>query len=172
MRLPASTFAAAALIAASAIAQPVPTPTSGIDRRAIDSAVRAQDDFYAHANGRWLKSTSFPPDKAYIGAAEQIYDTTQNQLRALIDEAQRQPADADAQKIGDLYTSFIDAATVEKRGLAPLGTELAAIDAVADRAQFAALLPRLARLGVGTPIGLYIGQDDRDATRYVPSFVQ
>jgi putative endopeptidase len=164
---------AASLIAAAAIAQPAsPPPTSGIDRSLMDPSVRPQDDLYASANGGWLKRTGFPPDKAYIGAAEQIYDTTQAELRALVEDAQRPGADGQARKIGDLYASFMDEATVEKRGLAPLAGELAAIDAVADRAQFAALMPRLARLGVGMPILMYVGQDDRDATRYVPSLVQ
>ena len=174
MKFHASMFALAAstLIAAAAIAQPAAPLASGIDRGLMDLSARPQDDLYANANGGWLKRTSFPPDKAHIGAAEQIYDTTQDQLRALVEDAQREPADAEARKLGDLYASFIDEATVEKRGLAPLTAELAAIAAVADRAQLAALLPRLARLGAGTPIAMVVGQDDRNATRYVPSFVQ
>ena len=174
MKLHASLLALAAgsLIAATAIAQPAAPLASGIDRSAIDPSVRPQDDLYAHVNGGWLKRTNFPPDKAYIGVGEQIDDATQNHLRALVEDAQREPADAEARKIGDLYASFVDEAAVEKRGLAPLAAELAAIDAVADRAQLAALLPRLARLGAGTPIAMGVVQDDRDATRYVPSLVQ
>jgi predicted metalloendopeptidase len=163
--------AAAALLAACAGTPPAPR-TSGVDLTAIDASVRPQDDFYLHANGRWVKTTPMPPDKAYIGASEQIHDTTQSHLRTLIEDALRRPADADARKIGDLYASFMDEAAVEQRGLAPLAAELAAIDAVADRRALAALMPRLSRLGAGMPIGMFIGQDDRDATRYVPSLVQ
>jgi predicted metalloendopeptidase len=161
-----------------ALAQPprVDTPDagaqSGIDRSAIDRSVRARDDLYRHVNGAWLKRTDFPPEKARIGALEQIYETTQAQLRALIDTAQQSPADADANRIGDLYASFMDEARIEARGIAPLAAELAAIDAVTDRQQLAALMPRLDRLGAGMPIGMYVGQDDRDATRYLPSLVQ
>jgi predicted metalloendopeptidase len=173
LKFHASTFAlAASLIAAAAIAQPAAPLASGIDRGLMDPAVRPQDDLFANANGGWLKRTNFPPDKAYIGAGQQIYDTTQDHLRALVEDAQRAPADAEARKIGELYASFMDEAAVEKRGLAPLADELAAIDAVANRAQLATLLPRLARLGAGTPIAMAVGQDDRDATRYVPSLVQ
>ncbi|MET0211054.1 MAG: M13 family metallopeptidase [Burkholderiaceae bacterium] len=174
-------FAAALLVAATATAQSTtpsvsstsaPALASGIDRSAIDPAVRAQDDLYLHVNGRWLKSAVFPPDKAYIGATDQIHDKTQQELRSLVEGAQKRSDDAGAARIGNLYASFMDEAAIEKLGLAPLETELAAVDAVADRTQLAALLPRLARLGVDVPIGIYIGQDDRDATRYVPSFVQ
>jgi putative endopeptidase len=184
--LPTSTHGAAlrhalfsALLAALYITAQAATPAppaaplaSGIDRSAIDPTVRAQDDFYGRANGGWLKSAAFPPDKSYIGVAEELYDRTQAELRGLIEAVAARAGDAEAAKIGRLYASFMDEATVEKRGLQPLAAELAAIDAVGDRRQFAALMPRLARLGAGMPIEMYIGQDDRDATRYVPSLVQ
>ena len=167
-------LAAALLVAVGASAQTLPsTPLkSGIDRRLIDRAVRPQDDLYAHANGRWLKTAVFPPDKAYIGAGEQLQDLTQRQLRRIVEDAQRRSGDPEASKIGDFYASFMDEAAIEKLGLKPLANELAALDAVADKRQLAALMAHLARLGAGMPIGLYIGQDDRDATRYVPSLVQ
>lgn len=172
-------FATATLVAIAATAQTPPNPptppkqlVSDIDRSAIDPSVRPQDDLYAHVNGRWLKTAVFPPDKAYIGAGEQIYDQTQQQLRTLIEGAARRTDDRGAARIADLYASFMDEAAIEKLGLAPLAGELAAIDAVGDRKQFAALMPRLGRHGVAMPLDLYVGQDDRDATRYVPSLVQ
>ena len=169
-------LAAAMFVAVAAIAQtpsaPSAPPVSGIDRSAVDPSVRPQDDLYAHVNGRWLKSASFPPDKAYIGVSQQQHDLTQQHLRTLVEDTQRRGGDPEAVKIADLYASFMDEAAVEKLGTKPLAAELAAIDAVATRAQFAALMPRLARLGAGMPIGMYIGQDDRDAKRYVPSLVQ
>ena len=178
MNLSRSTLALAAamLVAATATAQTSPVaprqPVSGIDGSAVDPSVRPQDDLYAHVNGRWLKGASFPPDKAYIGVSDQMYDVTQQHLRTLVEDAQRRSGDAEAARIGDLYASFMDEAMVEKLGTKPLAGELAAIDAVSTRAQFAALMPRLARLGAGMPIAMYIGQDDRNAKRYVPSLVQ
>src|ERR1700754_4579857 len=59
--------------------------TSGIDRSAMDPSVRAQDDLWNHVNGRWLAATAFPPDKAYIGIAQQLTDRTRGQLRELIE---------------------------------------------------------------------------------------
>jgi len=177
-------LAAVVLVATTVAAQsstPARQRVGGIDRRAIDASVRPQDDLYAHVNGRWLKSATFRPDQAYIGVGEQIYDTTQEHLRTLVeaaqrringDGAQRRADDPEAARIGDLYASFMDEAAIEKRGLAPLAAELAAIDAAADRAQFAALMPGLARIGVPMPIDISIGQDDRDATRYVPALLQ
>ena len=167
---------AALLMATGALAQsapPAPTaPGSGIDPGAMDLAVRPQDDLYEHVNGAWLKSAVFPPDKATIGALDQLDDLTQAELRTLVETARTQRDDPDAARIADLYASYMDEAAIEKLGVRPIAPLLARIDGVADRAQFAALMPELARLGAGMPIHLAIGQDERDATRYVPSFYQ
>src|ERR1700741_2007814 len=99
----------AALLCAAALTGPVPATaqglTSGVDRGSIDPHVRPQDDFYRHANGRWLKSTRFPPDKAYVGPVQQIVDASQTQLRELIAAARTRPGDAEATKLADLYAS-------------------------------------------------------------------
>ncbi len=176
-----SAVMAAQGLAAEAWAQAAPAPapapalTSGIDRSTFDARIRPQDDLYGHVNGRWLKTAVFPPDKAYIGIGEELADRVRQQLRALIEEADTpaaRSADAEAAKLADLYASFMDEAALERLGLAPLASELAAIDAVADVAQLAPAFARLDRIGVATPFGLYIGQDDRDATRYVPVLAQ
>ena len=156
----------------SAISAATAALASGIDRSTFNPAVRPQDDLWQHVNGGWLARTPFPPDKAYIGSLESIGERTQSQLRTLIESAQRRPADPAAQRIGHLYASFMNEAAVERAGLAPLQAELAAIDAVADKAQLAALFGRLQRIGVDVPIGAYVGQDARDATRYVPTLAQ
>jgi len=169
-------------VTASVTANPPANPlanatplTSGIDRSTFDLRVRPQDDLYRHVNGGWLKTAQFPPDKAYIGIGEELSDTVRQQLRALIEEADTpasRSADAEAVKLADFYASFMDEAALERLGLAPLATELAAIDAVADVAQLAPAFARLDRIGVATPFGVYVGQDDRDATRYVPMLAQ
>ena len=64
MRLSRLMPAALWAVVLSTIAPAQAEPTSGIDRSAIDAHVRPQDDFYLNANGRWLKSAVFPPDKA------------------------------------------------------------------------------------------------------------
>jgi predicted metalloendopeptidase len=91
----------AALLAAC-VAGPAPTGT-GIDRAAADPAVRPQDDFFRRANGRWLRTTEFPADKAYLGSFESIHDKTQYQLRALVEKAAAARGSAEERRIGDLY---------------------------------------------------------------------
>jgi putative endopeptidase len=145
---------------------------SGIDRSAMDAGVRAQDDLYRRANGAWLKRTEFPADKSYIGVSADMDDATRLELRGLIETATKGQGDAESRKIGDLYASFMDEARLEVLGAKPLAGELQAIDAIADAEQLEATLAHLGRIGVGVPLGVSIGLDDRDSSRYVPSLWQ
>lgn len=145
---------------------------SGIDKSCFDRSVRAQDDLFRHVNGGWLTHTAIPADRASTGAFMQIHDRIQDQLLVLIDEAAAEGQDGEARQIGDLYASFMDEAAIEARGLAPLQDELAAVAAIADRAQFGAWLADAVSTGLGVPMALHIGQDDRDSTRYVPFLSQ
>jgi putative endopeptidase len=165
-------FAVALLAAFPAPAAESAGRAAGIDRPSFDAGVRAQDDLFRHVNGGWLKATAMPADKAYIGSFDSIDEKIKEQLRALIETAAAQRDSADARRIGDLYTSFIDEAGVEKAGLASLADEMASIDAVATPNELAAALGRLTRLGANMPIGLDIDQDARNAERYVPQIGQ
>src|SRR5208282_867885 len=60
---------------------------SGVETQYFDDAVPAQQDFYEHANGKWLAATTIPPDKASYGPANQLFDETQERLRTIIQEA-------------------------------------------------------------------------------------
>ena len=165
--------ALAAALAALAAWLPVTAAElrTGIDASAADPAVRAQDDYFRHVNGRWLKSVVIPADRAYVGSFETLQEKIQGELRGLVEQPAR-AGDADAQRVADLYASFMDETAVEKAGLGPLADELGRLDAISTPQQLAATMGRWARLGADTPIGFYVDQDARDATRYVPKFTQ
>ena len=143
---------------------------SGIDTQYFDNKIRAQDNFYRHVNGKWLDTVKIPADRARWGSFLELYETAQKHLRQLIEDTakvpNRQPG-SDAQKIGDLYNSFMDTARLEKLGLQPLQTEFARIDAVQDKQEIPALIAHLATIGVNTPYVPYVDQDNKDSTRYV-----
>ncbi len=173
----ASSITALALLGAllqAASAQTIGTASSvsGIDRSAFDPTVRAQDDLFVHVNGAWLKQTEFPSDRSSIGVLDKMQDETQDKLRGLIEAAAKDAKDQDSRKIGDLFASFMDEGRLESLGARPVARELKAIDAIGSRTQLATALARLARIGVAIPLSIYVGQDDRDSTRYVANFWQ
>ncbi|OYT90997.1 MAG: peptidase M13 [Burkholderiales bacterium PBB3] len=161
----------AALCATSALAQ---APTSGIDKTQFDTTVRPQDDFHQYVSGTWLKNTAIPADKSSWGSFQALHELTQPQLRSIVEAAAKdgKKAGAEAQKIGDLYTSFMDEKTRDALGLKPLQAELARIAALKDKKQIPALIAHYNHIGVTAPYDLQIHQDAKDATVYVADLVQ
>ncbi|AQA25430.1 peptidase M13 family protein [Rhodococcus sp. MTM3W5.2] len=150
------------------------TPASGIDLTHLDQGIRAQDDLFVHVNGKWLDDYVIPADRAVDGAFRTLYDQAEVDVRAIITESAeaRGAAGTDSQRIGDLYSSFMDADAVERAGLEPIAGELAAVDAVSDLSALAGLLGELQRTGVSGAIGNYVDTDAKDSTRYLVHLTQ
>ncbi|MFC0136097.1 peptidase M13 [Massilia eurypsychrophila] len=150
-------------------------PASGIAVEYIDPAVRVQDDFFKHLNGKWLTSTEIPADKSSWGTFVKLDDDLRPQLRAIIEDAARSPngkAGTDAQRIGDFYASYMDEQRADALGLAPLNAELARIAAMKDKAELPAMLAHLGRQSIDTPFDFAIHQDAKDSTKYVADIMQ
>ena len=157
---------------AGTLAAQTGNPALGFDRRNFDTSVRPQDDFFRYVNGGWLKTTQIPADRSSFGSFVELRDRSEEALRAIIEEAaaarNAQPG-SETQKVGDLYRSFMDSARVEAAGITPVRPELARIAALNDRAALPELFAHLQRIGVQTPFGFGVGQDARQATRYIAS---
>lgn len=147
------------------------SPRSGIDLSYLDAGARPQDDLFGHVNGRWLTDYDIPADRATDGAFRLLADRAEEQVRDLITTASG-PVGSDAQRIGDLYASFMDTARVDTVGLAPLLAELALVSEAADSAALATVLGGLQRTGVGGGAGAYVDTDSKDSTRYLLHFTQ
>jgi putative endopeptidase len=147
---------------------------TGIDTQFIQPAVRAQDDFYQHLNGKWLATAEIPADKSSWGAFQQLQENTLPQLRGIIEKAAATNAakGTDEQRIGDFYASFMDEARLEQLGTAPLAAELAKIAALKDKSELPALLAHLGEIGVNIPFDYGIHQDNKDSTKYVADIGQ
>ncbi|MES2900182.1 MAG: M13-type metalloendopeptidase [Pseudomonadota bacterium] len=157
------------MLAAFAGAADAPKPISGIDIQYIDPSVRPQDDIFQHLNGKWLATTAIPSDKTSWGTFAKLRDDVQPQVKAMIEAAQadkNKKAGSEAQKIGDLYASYMDEQRIEQLGYKPLAGELAKIRALQDKKAIPALIANLAKMGVSGPYGMGVGQDGKESTRY------
>lgn len=183
-------LAAATVSAVCSTSTPAPaTPPAagplppGIDLAGMDTSVAPGDDFYAYANGGWLKSTPIPPDKSSYGAAVILGDQVRQQTVTLIQDAAKDgSATAEARKVGDFYASFMDEAGIEARGLSPLKPTLDTIAAIADRSALARAIGATIRTDVD-PLnatnfqtehlfGLWIAQGLQDPSRNMPYLLQ
>ncbi|MCX7204548.1 MAG: M13 family metallopeptidase [Proteobacteria bacterium] len=162
------------LIAATLVFGAQAASYSGLDAGRFDPSVRVQDDLYHAVNGNWLKNTEIPSDKPSHGAFLILRDLSEAQVRSIVETAASQngaPGTA-LKKVGDLYQSYMNEALVEQRGLAPLQANFAAIAAINDQKALAGQLAQLSKAGLYAPLGIYVGQDEKNSTAYIVNVYQ
>ena len=151
---------------AVAWADNAPAPlVSGIDPTTMNKAVRPQDDLFRFVNGTWLDNTPFPPEYASAGIGIMLFEKAQADVQAILLEAAAagDKGTPEMQRLGAMYTSFMDEKTVESRGvepLKPLFNEISAIDGPTALARF---FGRAQGRGISVPLGVYVYPDARNS---------
>jgi putative endopeptidase len=149
-----------------AVAAPVATPKYGpwgVDYASMDRAVKPGDDFFAYAEGSWLKTAPIAPDKTGAGYNYDLPDQAELDVRAIAEAAERRPDTLQERQIADLYAAWMDESGIEARGLQPLRPYLQRIDGIKTRDQ---LVQLMAEPGYASPIDIDVEADEKDPTRY------
>jgi len=134
--------------------------TSGIDSASLDPLVRPQDDLFRHYNGVWVREYEMPADRSSDGIFRKLHDEAEEQVRQIIETSR---GVGEAQKIGDLYKSFMDTAAIKARGISPIVDDLAAIDGITNLDEFITVMARLEMRGIGGIFGAAIYPDAMDS---------
>ena len=158
-------------LALPAISDPVDQPEvhSGIFQANMDASVRPQDNFFQYINGTWLKQNEIPADKFFHGALMELFDKSEEDIRAIIEAAGREKnpkPGSTAQQIGDFYQSYMDEARLEHLGIEPLRTHMDRIAAIKDTSDLPSLMAYLDKIGIETPFSVLVRQDEKASTRY------
>ena len=142
---------------------------SGIDLSHGYPDVRPQDDLFRHVNGKWIDTHEIPADRASDGAVHHLREKSEKNIRTIIEEAAASKAavGTEAQKVGDLYASFMDEAKIEALGVSPLAEDFKKIQGIETQQDFARLLGELGRRGVSTPMSVFIEVDMKDSNSYI-----
>jgi putative endopeptidase len=143
------------------------TVLSGIDISELDPQVRPQDDLYRHVNGMWEARTEIPADKARYGSFHILAEEAEKAVREIIEESQQAQPGTVEQKVGDLYTSFMDTELIESLGVAPIESQLAVAQNVSTVSQLLDTVARLERQGVGGFFHLFVDNDPGNPERYL-----
>ena len=134
--------------------------TSGIDSASLDPLVRPQDDLFRHYNGAWVREYEMPADRSSDGIFRKLHDEAEEQVRQIIETSS---GVGEAQKIGDLYKSFMDTDAIKARGISPIVDDLAAIDGITNLNEFITVMARLEMRGIGGIFGAAIYPDAMDS---------
>jgi predicted metalloendopeptidase len=108
---------------------------SGINLAAMDKGVKPGDDFYAYANGNWMKTTEIPADRSSIGGFFIADQVREKNTRELIDGILKSNAAAgsDEARIRDFYNAYLNTNGIDQAGMTPAKADLDAIAAIADK---------------------------------------
>ena len=142
-----------------------------VRRHELDPAISACQDFNGYANGKWIAANPIPADKTRWGAFDQLREQSLDAQHKLVDAADAN-ADKTAggsieQKIGWLYRSGMDEATIDKAGFDPIKPDLAMIAKIDDTAGIVAWLGDAYAKGEGQGFRFGSGTDYQDATRQI-----
>jgi putative endopeptidase len=131
------------LVALMAVANFAQESTSQVvHSQDIDHSVKPGQDFYRFANGNWLKAAAPSAGQTGIDNRAMLNERNAQRVRDLVREAasHRSANGSIEQKVGDYYSSFMDQAAIESKGLAPLADSLTQISAITDNASLSAYL--------------------------------
>ena len=133
-----------------------------------------------------MKTAVIPADKAAWGSFSTLAETADKNVSDLVaglamQKAQRAPG-SNEQKIADFYSSYMDEAGIEAKGLAPLKTALDGIAAIKDKADLARALGQTLRADVDAMnntnfytehlFGLWVAPAFADPDHYVAYMMQ
>ncbi|HEX2666048.1 MAG TPA: M13 family metallopeptidase [Candidatus Acidoferrum sp.] len=146
-----------------------PPKSWGFDTANLDRTCKACDDFYRFAMGGWMKANPIPPEYSIWGSFSQLADRNQKNLREVLEAAAESKAAAgtNEQKIGDFYSSCMDATAIDAAGAKPIEPELTLIAAVGTLADLEAETARLHKQGVGVLFRFTSTQDAKDSSQVI-----
>jgi len=157
----------ALILIAAALSLSSAAQTSRLES-SVDASVSPGDDFFAYANGSWLKATAIPAGRERWGARDELEAQARVRVAALLDAASTAPAGSAARKVADFRAAYLNEAAIEARGLASLKPLLDRIEKIANKTDLTRELARGMRadvdpMGFGiydsaTVLGLSVGQ--------------
>jgi putative endopeptidase len=162
----------AATTAAAAPAAPAYLGPHGFDLTAMDTSVKACDDFYRFAVGKWRDTHPLPPQYSRYGRFEELAERNRDVLHKILEEdaavTNAAPGSAE-QKVGDFYSSCMNETAIEAAGVTPIQPELERISAVSDRASLLSELNHLHSAGYAPLFRVGATNDQKNSKMIIAS---
>jgi predicted metalloendopeptidase len=122
-----------------------------------------------------LEKTEIPADRPDFGAFTLLADKAESDLHDIITEcaaAKNNTPGSERQKVGDLFNSYMDEASVEKLGMKPIVPRLEAVYAIKTKEDLIRTLAQLNKLGIGGPFGCGVTTDAKKSDTHIMGLAQ
>lgn len=143
-----------------------------------DPSVRPQDDLYRAINGKWLDGTVIPDDLPNYGSFVKLRLQAEEDVHGIVRDLSELPSlsknalSGEAKIVRDLYSSWMDTESMNRRGLSSLYCEIDLLDSAQTKRELAIAIGTLMRWGVGTFFDLDVDSDLNDPNHYTTFLVQ
>ncbi|WP_263383204.1 M13 family metallopeptidase [Granulicella arctica] len=145
-----------------------PAKPISFDLSAIDKTADPCTDFYQYACGNWKKNNPIPADQVRWGRFNELAERNNYLLYQELKTASDAPKTPLQTKYGDYFAACMNVDEADKLGAKPIMPQLALIDGLTDKKQFAALNVELWKKYDGDLLfGLGVQQDQKDSAQQI-----
>jgi putative endopeptidase len=141
----------------------------------IDSTIKAGNDFFLFANGKWFNHNPIPASEQSNGIWQLIQDTINAQIRNVCESSmimKDAPKGSNKQKIGDFFYTGMDSSSLNKNGISALKSEFDMIDKIKDINGIIEVASYLHTVA-GSPLFRFgVGQDDKISSKIAVNISQ
>ena len=142
---------------------------SGLLPNFMNLEVRPGDDFNAFVNGTWMDTAEIPADRASDSVGLMVHEQSVANVKIIIEESAAGDfaKGTDEQKVGDLYTSYMDMETRNELGVTPLQQEFAKIHELGGKEDLAVYFAEANKIGINVPFSLSQYVDFKNPNTYM-----
>ncbi len=152
-------------------AEEAPRP---VEPKFFDAKIKPEENFFQYANNGFFQKAAIPGDRTQWGVDEEVQERTEAVLRGIVEECAKTPGAPGTarQKVGDLFASGMDEATVNAQGASPLAPQFEMIGKIADPRSLADAIGRLHALGLNALFNVSGEQDEKESAAQITWLAQ